>query len=53
HYINSLGDLAKHLLAFQKIDGHHTGVIVGHVLYVIFKDANLLNKIGHITLDIP
>ncbi|CAE6344915.1 unnamed protein product [Rhizoctonia solani] len=51
HYINSLGDLSEHLLAFRRIEGRHTGVNVGHALYGIFEDANLIDRIGHITLD--
>jgi hypothetical protein len=44
HYINSVGDLAEHLLAFWRIVGQHTGANVGHVLYSVFEDVNLINK---------
>jgi hypothetical protein len=45
HYINSVGDLAEHLLAFQRIKGRHTGVNIGHALYEIFEDADLIDKV--------
>ncbi|CAE6498419.1 unnamed protein product, partial [Rhizoctonia solani] len=46
HYINSLGDLSEHLLAFRQIKGRHTGENVGHVLYSVFEDANLTDKVS-------
>ncbi|CAE7086893.1 unnamed protein product [Rhizoctonia solani] len=51
HYINSLGDLSEHLLAFRRVHGRHTGANIGHELYCIFEDANLIDKMGYITLD--
>ncbi|CAE6365245.1 unnamed protein product [Rhizoctonia solani] len=51
HYINSLGDLAEHLYAFRRVRGSHTGVNVGRILFGILEDADLVGKIGHVTLD--
>ncbi|EUC59354.1 hAT family dimerization protein, partial [Rhizoctonia solani AG-3 Rhs1AP] len=48
HYINSQGDLAEHLVAFRKIDGHHTGANVGQVLFSVIEEMGI---IGHITSD--
>lgn len=45
HYINALGDLAEHLIAFRRVRGRHTGAHVGQVLFSILEDAGITNKV--------
>jgi hypothetical protein len=46
HYINQHGDLAEHLIAFRKIEGHHTGANVGQVLFSVLDDIGMIGKVG-------
>ncbi|KAF8601190.1 hypothetical protein BDV93DRAFT_446198, partial [Ceratobasidium sp. AG-I] len=45
HYINSAGKLTEHLVAFCKIDGHHTGANVGQVLFNVLDDLGISSKV--------
>lgn len=45
HYINSQGDLAEHLLAFQQIEGRHTGANIVQTLFSIVEDAGITHKV--------
>ncbi|CAE6511697.1 unnamed protein product, partial [Rhizoctonia solani] len=51
HYINNSGSLVDQLIAFHKINGHHTGANVGHALFEVLQESGITNKIGYITLD--
>ncbi|KAF8689423.1 Encoded by, partial [Rhizoctonia solani] len=51
HYIDNSGELVNQLIAFQKVDGHHTGANVGQVLFSVLLESGISNKIGCITLD--
>jgi len=46
HYINSDGYLAEHLIAFRRIKGRHTGVNVGQVLFSIFEEFGIVQKVS-------
>ncbi|KDN41816.1 hypothetical protein RSAG8_07187, partial [Rhizoctonia solani AG-8 WAC10335] len=51
HYINNSGSLVDQLIAFRKINGHHTGANVGHALFEVLQESGITDKIGYITLD--
>ncbi|EUC53839.1 transposase, putative [Rhizoctonia solani AG-3 Rhs1AP] len=51
HYIDALGTLRDHLIAFCKIEGHPTGVNIAHALHEVLQESGLVNKLGFITLD--
>ncbi|CAE6452410.1 unnamed protein product [Rhizoctonia solani] len=51
HYINSEGNLAEHLIAFRKLDGHHTGANVGQVLFSVIDEMGIVPKMGMVTAD--
>jgi hypothetical protein len=44
HYINSAGALTEHLIAFRKIEGHHTGANVGQVLFSVLDEMGIVAK---------
>lgn len=45
HYIDKFGDLRNHLIAFRKIDGHHTGANVGQALFDIVEDSDIVHRV--------
>lgn len=45
HYINSSGLLAEHLIAFRRIEGYHTGANIGKVMFSIFEEFGITNKV--------
>ncbi|CCO37618.1 hypothetical protein BN14_11775 [Rhizoctonia solani AG-1 IB] len=51
HFINEQGALVNHLIAFRKINGHHTGANIGHTLFEVLQESGIADKIGYITLD--
>ncbi|KAF8691107.1 Encoded by, partial [Rhizoctonia solani] len=51
HYVNELGLLRDHLIAFRKLDGHHSGINIGQSLHQVLQELGVAHKIGYITLD--
>ncbi|KAG8695767.1 hypothetical protein FRC11_001233 [Ceratobasidium sp. 423] len=51
HYIGNDGKLKDHLIAFQKIDGQHTGANLAQALMDIFVECGMADNVGCITLD--
>ncbi|EUC58850.1 HAT family dimerization protein, partial [Rhizoctonia solani AG-3 Rhs1AP] len=51
HYIDALGILHDHLIAFRKLDGHHTGINIAHALHEVLQESGIADKIGYITLE--
>ncbi|KAG9123278.1 hypothetical protein FRC07_015160, partial [Ceratobasidium sp. 392] len=51
HYIDAQGLMAKHLIAFRRIEGSHAGVNIGQYLFSVLEETGITNKIGFITLD--
>ncbi|EUC58183.1 HAT family dimerization protein, partial [Rhizoctonia solani AG-3 Rhs1AP] len=51
HYIDALGTLRDHLIAFRKLNGHHTGVNIAHALHEVLQESGLVDKLGYITPD--
>ncbi|KAF8729937.1 hAT family C-terminal dimerization region, partial [Rhizoctonia solani] len=51
HYVNELGLLRNHLIAFRKLNGHHSGINIGQSLHQVLQELGVAHKIGYITLD--
>ncbi|CUA78443.1 Putative AC transposase [Rhizoctonia solani] len=51
HYIGNDGKLKDRLIAFRKIDGHHTGTTLGHEMMDVLVESGIADNIGCITLD--
>ena len=46
HYINSQGDMAEHLVAFRKVEGHHTGANIGQILFSVLDEIGIVGKVS-------
>ncbi|KAG8722863.1 hypothetical protein FRC08_004493 [Ceratobasidium sp. 394] len=45
HYISSKGKLAEHLIAFCRIQGHHTGANIEQTLFSVPEEAGITHKL--------